>query len=85
MDEPTLGIDVLARSDLWDTIRALKGKITVVLTTHCMEEAGALSDRVGIMKDGKLLDVGSVGELKNKTRKDRLEEAFIAIVKGGTP
>jgi ABC-2 type transport system ATP-binding protein len=55
LDEPTLGLDVIARSDLWDLIRSLKGKITIVLTTHYMEEAEALSDRVAIMKDGKLL------------------------------
>ena len=55
IDEPTLGLDVLARSDLWDNIRSLKGRITIILTTHYMEEAETLSDRTGIMKDGKLL------------------------------
>ncbi len=83
LDEPTLGLDVLARSDLWDMIRALKGRITIILTTHYMEEAEALSDRIGIMKDGKMLSVGTAGELKEKTGKERFEEAFIAIVKGG--
>ncbi len=82
LDEPTLGLDVLARSELWDVIRALKGKITVILTTHYMEEAEALSDRIGIMKDGKLLTVGTADELKQRTGKERFEEAFIAIVKG---
>ncbi|MGM9635820.1 MAG: ABC transporter ATP-binding protein [Candidatus Avispirillum sp.] len=82
LDEPTLGLDVLARSDLWDTVRSLKGKITVVLTTHYMEEAEALSDRVGIMKDGRLLALGTADELKKSVGVDRLEDAFVAIVKG---
>lgn len=84
LDEPTLGLDVLARSELWDTVRALKGKTTVVLTTHYMEEAEALSDRVGIMKDGRLLFVGTPAEIKEKAGKERFEDAFVAIVKGET-
>ena len=84
LDEPTLGLDVLARSDLWDTIRALKGRMTIVLTTHYMEEAEALSDRIGIMKGGKLLMVGTAEELKRAAGKDKFEEAFVAIVKGET-
>ena len=60
LDEPTLGLDVLARHDLWEVIRSLKGKITIILTTHYMEEAEALSDRIGIMKSGRLLAVGTV-------------------------
>jgi len=83
LDEPTLGLDVIARSELWEHIRALKGKTTVILTTHYMEEAEALSDRIGIMKDGKLLVTGSADELKASTGCDRFEDAFIAIVKGG--
>lgn len=83
LDEPTLGLDVLARSELWDTIRALKGKITIILTTHYMEEAEQLSDRIGIMKDGKLLALGTADELKAKTGEEKFENAFIAIVKGG--
>lgn len=82
LDEPTLGLDVIARSELWDLIRSLKGSITIVLTTHYMEEAEALSDRVGIMKDGKLLICGTVGEIKKAARADRFEEAFVRIVKG---
>ena len=82
LDEPTLGLDVLARSDLWDCIRALKGKITIILTTHYMEEAEALSDRIGIMKDGRLLTVGTADALKAQTGTGTLESAFIAIVKG---
>ena len=82
LDEPTLGLDVLAKSDLWDTIRALKEKITIVLTTHYMEEAEALSDRIGIMKDGKLLALGTAEELKAKAGIEKFEDAFVAIVKG---
>ena len=82
LDEPTLGLDVLARSELWDAIRELKGKITIMLTTHYMEEAEALSDRVGIMKDGRLLSVGTAEEIKRLTGKERFEDAFISIVKG---
>lgn len=81
LDEPTLGLDVLARSELWDTIRALKGKITIILTTHYMEEAEALSDRIGIMKNGRLLTVGTADEIKKMAGTDKFEEAFIAIVK----
>ena len=81
LDEPTLGLDVLARHDLWETIRALKGKITVILTTHYMEEAETLSDRIGIMKDGRLLAVGTAEELKEKAGTDTFEQAFVSIVK----
>ena len=84
LDEPTLGLDVIARSQLWETIRAMKGKVTMVLTTHYMEEAQALSDRIGIMKDGKLLVVGTAGELMEKTGTDTFEKAFIAIAKEET-
>ena len=82
LDEPTLGLDVLARAELWDVIRALKGRITVILTTHYMEEAEALSDRVGAMKDGRLLALGTPEELKAQTGCEKFEDAFIAIVKG---
>lgn len=81
LDEPTLGLDVLARSDLWDNIRSLKGRITIILTTHYMEEAEALSDRIGIMKDGKLLAIGTAEELKIKAGTDKFEDAFVRIVK----
>ena len=81
LDEPTLGLDVIARSDLWDIIRGLKGKITVILTTHYMEEAEALSDRIAIMKDGKLLVCDTAENIKNVAGADRFEEAFIRIVK----
>ncbi len=82
LDEPTLGLDVLARSDLWDVIRALKGKITIILTTHYMEEAEALSDRIGIMKAGRLIALGTAAELKAQAGTDRFEDAFVALIKG---
>jgi len=82
LDEPTLGLDVLARSDLWDLIRSLKGKITIILTTHYMEEAEALSDRVAIMKDGRLLVCDTAEKIKEQAGKDSFEQAFIQIVKG---
>ncbi len=82
LDEPTLGLDVIARSELWDLIRSLKGKITIILTTHYMEEAEALSDRIGIMKDGKLLALGTADNLKAQAGTEKFEDAFVAIVKG---
>lgn len=83
LDEPTLGLDVLARSELWDVIRLLKGSITVILTTHYMEEAQALSDRVGIMKRGELIATGTPEELMRTCNADTLEKAFITLVKEG--
>ena len=83
LDEPTLGLDVLARHDLWEVIRFLKGKITIILTTHYMEEAEALSDRIGIMKNGRLLAVGTVEELNAAAGTNDFETAFVSIVKEG--
>ncbi len=81
LDEPTLGLDVIARQELWEIIRFMKGKKTIILTTHYMEEAEALSDRIGIMKDGALLAAGTPEELKKTAGTDSFEEAFIFIVK----
>ena len=81
LDEPTLGLDVLARHDLWDAIRSLKGKITIILTTHYMEEAESLSDRIGIMKSGRLLAVGTAQELMEQAEVRDFEAAFVRIVK----
>lgn len=81
LDEPTLGLDVLARRELWDTIRSLKGKITIILTTHYMEEAKALSDRIGIMKDGRLLLCDTPENIKKLAGTDSFEDAFIQIVR----
>ena len=82
LDEPTLGLDVIARSDLWDLIRSLKGKVTIILTTHYMEEAEALSDRIAIMKDGLLLICDTAEKIKETAGTDSFEEAFVRIVKG---
>lgn len=84
LDEPTLGLDVIARHELWDVIRSLQGSITIILTTHYMEEAVALSHRIGIMKEGRLLAVGTAEELKQKAGTQDFETAFVAIVKEGT-
>ncbi len=81
LDEPTLGLDVIARHELWEMIRSLKGKITIILTTHYMEEAEVLSDRIGIMKSGKLLAVGTAEELIERSGTNDFESAFISIVK----
>ena len=82
LDEPTLGLDVLARRDLWDLIHSLKGKVTIILTTHYMEEAETLSDRIAIMKDGKLLVCDTADKIKETAGTDTFEQAFIRIVKG---
>ena len=83
LDEPTLGLDVIARKQLWKVINELKGKITIILTTHYMEEAEALSDRIGIMANGNLVDVGTSKELIKKTKTDNFEDAFVSIATGG--
>ena len=83
LDEPTLGLDVIARKELWKVIRELKGKITIILTTHYMEEAESLSDRIGIMANGKLIDVGTSQELMKKTKTKNIEDAFVKIATGG--
>ena len=81
LDEPTLGLDVIARSELWDLIRELKKTTTIVLTTHYMEEAESLSDRIGVMKKGHLLFTGNGEEMKKATGKEKFEDAFVAMVK----
>lgn len=83
LDEPTLGLDVLARRELWTIIRALKGKTTVILTTHYLEEAESLSDRIGIMAAGKLTALGTAQELLEKSGAKNFEDAFITLA-GGT-
>lgn len=83
LDEPTLGLDVLARRELWGVIKSLKGKITIVLTTHYLEEVEALSDRIAVMVKGKVKALGTADELKKSTGKNSLEDAFIEIAQGG--
>ena len=82
LDEPTLGLDVIARRELWNVIEKLKGKITIILTTHYMEEAEKLSDRIGIMSSGKLVEVGTKDELIKKSKTDNFEDAFIKLSGG---
>ena len=83
LDEPTLGLDVIARKELWKVINELKGKITIILTTHYMEEAESLSDKIGIMANGKLVDVGTSEDLIKKTKTNNFEDAFVSIATGG--
>ncbi len=83
LDEPTLGLDVIARKELWKIIGELKGKITIILTTHYMEEAQSLSDRIGIMVNGNLVDIGTSKELIKKTKTKNFEDAFVSIATGG--
>lgn len=80
LDEPTLGLDVLARRELWQVINKIKGKITVVLTSHYLEEIEALCDRVAVLDKGRVAAVGTVEELKEKSGQPTFEEAFVSIV-----
>ena len=82
LDEPTLGLDVLARRELWASIKSLKGKVTIILTTHYMDEVENLSDRVGIMVKGQLTAVGTVAELTSQTGTSKLGDAFV-VLSGG--
>ncbi|EEL50426.1 MULTISPECIES: ABC transporter ATP-binding protein [Bacillus cereus group] len=79
LDEPTLGLDIRARHDLWKTLLELKGKITIILTTHYLEEVEALADRVGIMHGGKLHALGTIDELKENTGQSSLENIFLTL------
>ena len=79
LDEPTLGLDVLARRELWSIISKLKGRITIILTTHYLEEAEALSDRIAIMADGNIKALGTAQELKDSAGCEKFEDAFIKI------
>lgn len=79
LDEPTLGLDVLARRELWRVIEKLKGRMTIILTTHYLEEAESLADRIGIMARGVLRAEGTADELKAKAGNDDFEEAFITL------
>ena len=83
LDEPTLGLDVLSRKELWNTINTLKGKITIILTTHYMEEAESLSDRVAIMNKGNIIEIGTPKEIISKTKTKNMEDAFVCLITGG--
>lgn len=80
LDEPTLGLDVLARRELWEIIKKLKQNITIILTSHYLEEIEHLCDRVAILSEGKLLKVGTINEIKEYTDTTTFEDAFIKIV-----
>lgn len=82
LDEPTLGLDVLARRELWTLIKSLKGKVTIILTSHYMDEVEALSDRIGVMVNGKLTAIGTVAELMEQTNTFKLEDAFVSLAGG---
>lgn len=83
LDEPTLGLDVLARRELWNKIGSLKGKITIILTTHYLEEAESLSDRIGIMVKGNLIAEGTAEELKQSVNANTFKDAFVKIAEEG--
>lgn len=83
LDEPTLGLDVIARKELWKIIESLKGKVTIILTTHYMEEAESLSDRIAIMNKGNIVQIGTAKELIEKTGAKNFEDAFVKIATGG--
>ena len=82
LDEPTVGLDVIARNEIWDIIKGIKGKVTVILTTHYMEEAEKLSDRVAVMKNGNIVTLGTVSHLKELTKTDSFDDTFVSIIKG---
>jgi ABC-2 type transport system ATP-binding protein len=82
LDEPTLGLDILARRELWSIIEGLKGKVTIILTTHYLEEAQALSDRIGILAGGELKALGTAPELISKMNVKNFEDAFVALATG---
>lgn len=83
LDEPTLGLDVISRKELWKIIESLKGKVTIILTTHYMEEAESLSDRIAIMNKGNIVQIGTAKELIEKTGAKNFEDAFVKIATGG--
>ncbi|MFA6647349.1 MAG: hypothetical protein WCS32_01810, partial [Candidatus Izemoplasmatales bacterium] len=82
LDEPTLGLDVRARRELWYILKGLKGEVTVLLTTHYLEEVEALSDRIAIIDNGKLKIVGTIEQLKEKTGLEKLEDIFLSLTEG---
>lgn len=82
LDEPTLGLDVRARRELWRLIESCRGKLTVILTTHYLEEAEHLADRIGVMQSGRLCALGTVEELCTQTGKVTLEDAFLVLTDG---
>ena len=87
LDEPTLGLDIEARIELWDLIKSLRGKTTIVLTTHYLEEADKLSNRIGVIKGGKIIELDTPENLKKKYAKEgetnpSIDDIYIRIIKG---
>ncbi|MGO5043847.1 ATP-binding cassette domain-containing protein [Bifidobacterium animalis] len=82
LDEPTVGLDIFARRELWNVIKGLKGRVTILLTTHYLEEVEALADRIAIMVAGRTIAIGTVAELKKQTGENNLEDAFVKLVGG---
>ena len=82
LDEPTLGLDVKSRKELWRIISECKGKTTVVLTTHYLEEAERLADRIGVMRKGKLVALGSAKEIVDSVGATDFENAFLVLAGG---
>ena len=80
LDEPTLGLDVFARRELWNIIKKLQKNITIILTSHYLEEIENLCDRVAILSNGKLLKTGTIEEIKQITNTQNFEDAFIKLV-----
>lgn len=80
LDEPTLGLDVINRHELWNVINSIRGKVTIILTSHYMEEISALVDDIAIMKNGKILMINNLETILKSTNTNSLEEAFIKIV-----
>lgn len=85
LDEPTLGLDVFARRELWKIILSLKDKITIVLTSHYLEEIEALCDRIAVIHKGNIIFEGIIEEMKERTQKENIEDAFIALIEGDDP
>lgn len=85
LDEPTLGLDVFARRELWKIILSLKGKITIVLTSHYLEEIEALCDRIAVIHKGNIIFEGKIEEMKEQTQKENIEDAFITLIEGDDP
>lgn len=85
LDEPTLGLDVFARRELWKIILSLKGKITIVLTSHYLEEIEALCDRIAVMHKGNIIFEGKIEIMKEQTQKENIEDAFITLIEGDDP
>ena len=79
LDEPTLGLDVMARRDLWKIIESLKGKMSIIITTHYLEESEHLADRIAVVKEGNLKAIGTLSELQQLTGEEKLEEIFLKI------